>query len=274
MKTKIFLNISTTIMFLFIIFFNKNFFTSSAYKFLVCYFIFFEIISIISIVHEYKVMSYKYRRLFKLFYNPIPKYLILVGVILLISVILMALSFFIDNILSNYLMGISTGLLSGLVLLLVTGTKSNELKRIQIINDTINTCANSLRNINYIYSSIHFHTFYPEGTKGISYKYYKNIMSTHQKFFKENIDILVNIDISLIPTKIKQDYNDIMNILQDRLKISDELLSNTSINQDEIIMNKDMASLILSKIDLINDSLSAYKTSINKMILTSDRFPI
>lgn len=144
------------------------------------------------------------------------------------SIVLTALYFKVyPNAISNVLLGISTGLLAGIVLLVVTGVKSREQKRLTNIYKAIWQIRCLLSEIVSAYSNL-YHATYHGKKEQINFQQYKDLTWTAYFSCQHSLEKLIRLDIQIIPANIYRDLIDFINTFKQCLQNLNDRIAQAS----------------------------------------------
>lgn len=180
------------------------------------------------------------------------KYQVLSTILLFASLLLMILSIcpFVYPKLVGILQGLSTGLLSGMVLLLITGIKTQEQKNLQKTYDAIHMCNLSFPIIFSAFSNLEQYLFHNNKSSDNYEELYNRISNAHLECQNEYIK-LMDIDSTFIPEDICHDLKEYLKIFRISLDIIGDSIIKFKINKDK---------------DALTDILPAFYTIINNAI--------
>lgn len=131
---------------------------------------------------------------------------------------------------TGILQGIATGLLSGTVLLFISGIKERDRFNLNAVYSNLNELNSALTNIYVSYDTLYHKTYHGKKEK-MSYEEYLKIIIEAFDEYKESNEKLSNICINLVPnnTQIK-DYTNLLNnelvAINKALHIAQEDISN------------------------------------------------
>lgn len=190
-----------------------------------------------------------------------------VAVLIVISVLLIVISLCPGGCeeATSILQGIGTGLVSGIVLLLVTSTKSREYKQLTEIYNIVHECNLVFENISQLYGDVYHKTYHGKKEKMSFNTYFILIKETYNKY-KDVFETIQNIDYNLIQ------YNNIGMRIEEFItymykeinKIEEDMAKNKIHNKDDLTKIREKFYLICNKAYHINAKSFEYEQLIDK----------
>lgn len=177
-----------------------------------------------------------------------PKHEKRIVILLLISLVLILLSLYpCIKCLSGVLQGVSTGILSGTVLLYVTGIKNQEQRRLQSSCKAIVECIALVYKIMFIRGPVD-----SQNESSIDFSEYYDWVFTDYSALKDGYDALKSVDTSLMPETASTALADYINMVNHDLEHIDSLILEAKNKGDVVIL-----TTVHSKIYLLSDFAAA-----------------
>lgn len=159
-------------------------------------------------------------------------------ILVLVAIMFLAISYFwgVDKSLTGILQGFATGLLSGIVLLLITGIKSKEYKYLNQQYHVIHEINLALTEIEQSYGTF-YHKTYHGKKKQMGINDYSILVNDFYKKCKEIYLKLQKCDYEIIQNSdVKAEAENYMNFMDEKLHELERKMCNSEVENKEILV--------------------------------------
>ncbi len=191
----------------------------------------------------------------------------IVAVLIVISVLLIVISLCPGGYeeMTSILQGIGTGLLSGIVLLIVTSIKSQENKQLTEIYNIVHECNLVFGNISQLYGDVYHKTYHGKKEKMSFNTYFILIKQTYDKY-KNVFETIQNINYNLIQyNNIGMRIEEFITYMYEEInRIEEDMAKNKIHNKDDLTKIREKFYLICNKAYHISGKSFEYEQLIYK----------